>query len=54
MSLGEYLAALIVLVTISLGNSVGIGGGAIITVTGYTLLDLTVTEAVAVANLTIF
>ncbi|CAI2364393.1 unnamed protein product [Moneuplotes crassus] len=54
LSLAEFFSAFIVLLTISLGNSVGIGGGAIITVTGYTLLDLTVTEAVAVANLTIF
>jgi len=50
----EFVGAIIVCVTIALGNAVGIGGGAIIVVTGFTLFQFTAKQSVAVANLTIF
>ena len=45
---------MVVAFTIALGNAVGIGGGAIIVTTGFTLFYFTTKQAVAVANMTIF
>ncbi len=42
------------MVTIALGNAVGIGGGAIIVTTCYVLMNFTLLQSVAVANMTIF
>lgn len=50
----EFIAAIVILVTIALGNAVGIGGGAIIVVTFYVLINMTIKQAVSVANMTIF
>jgi len=50
----EFAGAIVVAVTIALGNAVGIGGGAIIVTTGFTLFSFTTKQAVAVANMTIF
>lgn len=50
----EILGAGIVFVAISLGNAVGIGGGAIIVTVGTSLFFFTIKQSVAVASMTIF
>lgn len=50
----EIIGVFIIFITISLGNAVGIGGGAIIVTVGTTLFYFTIRQAVAVANVVIF
>lgn len=50
----EIIGVFIIFITISLGNAVGIGGGAIIVTVGTTLFYYTIRQSVAVATVVIF